>query len=130
MRAERTAAAAEQVDAGRAVAGRAGPLLPVHFFAGAMDVGAVLHFVGATLALGQLPDHAAMDDVGARLKPENLIGHGDRTGFLAVEAGDFQFHHAPPASWPTETGAVAALSASLNLPGFGASFGSDFFTAS
>ena len=41
-RTERTAAAAEQIDAGGAVTGAAGALLPVHLLAGAADLGAVL----------------------------------------------------------------------------------------
>ena len=92
LRAERAAAAAEQVDPRRAVTRRAGALLPVHLLAGAVDVGAVLHLVRAGLALGQLPHHAAMNEVGARLEPEDGVGHRDRTGFLAVERRDLQFH--------------------------------------
>src|SRR5580704_5026650 len=92
MRTERTAAAAEQVDALGTVTGPAGTLLRVHFLAGAMNVGAVLDFVSAALALGELPNHATMNNVGARLEPEDFIGHRDRAGFLAVEARDFQFH--------------------------------------
>src|ERR1700733_13151874 len=97
MRPERTTTTSEQIDARRAVASATGALLIVHFLAGPVDIGPVLHFVGAALALGQLPHHAAMNDVGTRLEPENLIGHRDRTGTLAVEARDFQFHvtHSP-----------------------------------
>ena len=138
MRAERTAAASEQIDARGAVAGAAGALLAVHFLAGAMDVGAVLDRVRAGLPLGQLPNDAAMNDVGARLEPENGIGHRDRAGLLAVEGGDFQFHITPLlASAAAGASAAAAqrpapyrVSASLNLPGFGTPAGSFFFTAS
>ena len=96
MRTERAATAAEQIDARRAVAGRAGALLAIHLLAGAMDVGAVLDRVRAGLALGELPNDAAMNDVGARLEPENGVGHGDRAGLLAVEGSDFQLHITRP----------------------------------
>src|ERR1700719_1951059 len=46
LRADRAAPAAEQIDAGGAVTRRAGALLPVHFLAGAVDGGAVLHLMG------------------------------------------------------------------------------------
>jgi hypothetical protein len=62
-----TAAAAKQIDPRRAVPGIAGALLPVHFLAGARDVRAIFHRVRTALAFGQLPHHATMDDVGARL---------------------------------------------------------------
>jgi hypothetical protein len=75
---------------------RAGALLPVHLLAGAVDLGAVLHLVGAALAFGELPHHAALNDVGARLEPENGIGHRNRAGFLAVEGGDFELHVTRP----------------------------------
>src|SRR5438094_100014 len=71
-RAERTAAAAEQVDAGGAVTGVAGALLRVHFLTGTPDLGAVLDFVGAGAALGELPDDATLNDVVARLEPEDV----------------------------------------------------------
>src|SRR5262249_54602804 len=89
---EGAAAAAEQVGAGRAVTGAAGALLAIHFFAGAPDLGAVLHLVGAALALGELPVDAALDQVGARIEAENGIRQLDRARRLAVEAGDLQFH--------------------------------------
>src|SRR5262249_3913291 len=78
QRAERAAAAAEQVDAGGAVAGAAGALLPVHLLAGAIDLGAVLHLVGAALALGELPGDAALDEIGTGAQAEDGVGELDR----------------------------------------------------
>src|SRR4029077_17490599 len=102
--------------------------LLVHLLAGAPDLGAALGLVGAGLALVELPLHAALDDVLARLEAEDAVGELDRTGRLALKRCYFQFHHAP-SPW---AGASAACSppATLNLPGFGASFGSGFLTAS
>ena len=72
-RAERTAAAAEQLARARAVTGAAGALLLVHLLAGAPDLGAVLDLVRAGAALGELPDDAALDEVGARLEAEDVL---------------------------------------------------------
>src|SRR5262249_27037059 len=130
-RTERTAATAKQVDARRAVAGTASTLLAVHLLAGAPDVGAVLHGMGAGAALGQLPHDAALDQIGTRLKAEDGVVQRDRSGRLAVERGDLELHHAPPlsAGGAVSAGADAAAAPTLNLPGFGPSFGSAFFTA-
>src|SRR5215510_7210964 len=124
-RPERAATAAEEVDLGGAMTGRAGALLPIHLLAGAIDLGAVLDVVGAGLALGQLPHHATLQDIGARLEAEDVIRHGDAASRLALESRDLQFHHAP-----SFASAAGAASASRNLPGFGTSCGSGFFTAS
>src|SRR5262245_54235960 len=101
VRAKRSTAAAEQIDARGAVARRTGALLPIHLLAGARDLRPVLDLVGAALAFCQLPDDAAMNDVGARLEPENSVGQRDRAGLLAVERGDLNFHITRPssASW-------------------------------
>src|SRR5262249_55060914 len=103
----RTAAAAEQVDARRAVTCTAGALLRVHFLAGAPDLGTVLHVVRAGAALGELPDNAALDQVGTRLKAKDVLVERNRARFLAVEGGDFEVHHAPPSC----AGAAAASDA-------------------
>src|ERR1700754_4571437 len=97
-RTERTAPAAELRHAGRAVAGTAGALLLVHLLAGAPDLGAALGLVGAGLALVELPLHATRNDVLARLETEDLVRQIDRTGGLAFEGGDFQFHLTRPPS--------------------------------
>src|ERR1700756_5126541 len=99
-RAEGTAAATELRHAGRTVAGAAGALLLVHLLAGAPDLGAALGLVGAGLALVELPLHAALDDVLARLEAKNPVGQLDRPGRLALEGGDFQFHLTRPPAGP------------------------------
>src|SRR5215470_19094560 len=99
-RAERAAATAEQVDLGRAMAGGAGALLPIHLLAGAVDLAAVLDVVGAGLALGQLPHHAALQDVDARLETENVVRDGDAARRLALEGRDLQLHLTRPPSLP------------------------------
>src|SRR5262249_21678236 len=101
VRAEGAAAAAEQIDARGAMARRAGAFLPVHFLAGARDLRPVFDLVGAALTLRQLPHHAAMNDVGARLESENGVRQRDRASLLAVERGDLNFHITRPssASW-------------------------------
>src|SRR5262249_54811922 len=101
VRAEGSAAAAEQIDACGAVTRGAGALLPVHFLAGARDIRPVLDLMRATLAFRELPDDAAMNDIGARLEPENGVRQRDRASLLAVERGDLNFHIPPPssASW-------------------------------
>src|SRR6185503_13650762 len=109
MRTERTAAAAEQVGAHRAMAGAAGALLRMHLLAGAVDVGAVLHRMGAGAALGELPHDAALDQVGTRLEAEYVLVERNRSGFLAVEGCDLEVHHAPPSF--ASPGALAASDA-------------------
>src|SRR3984957_11027944 len=97
-RAERTATTAELRHAGRAVTGAAGALLLVHLLAGAPDLGAALGLVGTGLTLVELPLHAALDDILARLQTEDAFGELDRTGRLALKGCDFQFHSAPSPS--------------------------------
>src|SRR5260370_28170717 len=67
-RPERATAPAEEIDPGGAVTCRAGTLLPVHFLTGAVDLAAVLDVMPTPLALGELPPHAAMQDVCSRLQ--------------------------------------------------------------
>src|SRR4051794_25602882 len=102
-RSERAATAAEQVDPVRAMPRRAAALLPRELLAGAPDLRAVLDVMGAGSPLGELPDDVTLDQVLARLQPENLVGQRDRTGLFAVDGFDFQFHITrPPArrAWP------------------------------
>src|SRR5262249_33103554 len=89
---ERAAAAAEEIDPGGAVAGGAGALLPVHLLAGAVGLAAGLYVVGAALTLGELPTHAAVQDVRPRLEAEDRLRQFDRTRRLAVERHDLEFH--------------------------------------
>src|SRR5712671_3591054 len=131
-RAKRTPAAAEQIGALGAMAGAAGALLLVHLLAGSPDLGAPLHLVGAGAALGELPDDAALDEVLARLQPEDRIRQVDRALLFAVKSRDLEFHaHAPCAGdGPTPVwSASTAPPATRNLPGCGASFGRAFLTA-
>src|SRR5580692_8254023 len=95
-RAERTAAAAELRHPSRAVTRAAGALLLVHLLSGAPDIGAALDLVGPGLTLVELPLHAALDDVLARLEAENLVGKLHRACRLAFKGCDFQFHLTRP----------------------------------
>src|SRR4029450_175583 len=83
-RTERTATAAELRHAGRAVTGAAGALLLVHLLAGAPDIGAALRLVRSGLALVELPLHATLDDVGARLQDENPGPERDGLHFSSI----------------------------------------------
>src|SRR5690606_32904031 len=96
----------------------------------------------AGLTTRELPAHTALDDVLARLEAEDCVGKLERTGLAAVKRGDCYLHgpHAPSvgvaaSGVATSAGAAASVGASAlsgrrNLPGFGASSGSFFFTAS
>src|ERR1700756_574136 len=89
-RTEAPATAAELRHAAGAVTGAAGALLLVHLLAGAPDLGAALGLVGTGLTLVELPLHAALDDILARLQTEDAFGELDRTGRLALKGCDFQ----------------------------------------
>src|SRR5690606_5402220 len=123
------ATAAELRRARGRVPGTAGALLPVHLGAGAGDVSAGLRLVRALLPLGELPAHDALQDVLARLQPEDGIGELDLAGVLAGEGCDLEVHrHAPCVA-----AASSALAASLlarKAAGFGAFSGSAALTAS
>src|ERR1700754_2145509 len=94
--AERPSPPTELRHAGRAVTSAAGALLLVHLLAGAPDLGAALRLVRASLPRVELPLHATLDDVLARLETEDLVRQLDRTSFLALKGGDFQFHLTRP----------------------------------
>src|SRR5690242_6925255 len=72
------------------------PLL--RFLAGTRDLRPVLHFVRPALSFGQLPNDAAVNDVGAWLKTKNSVRHGNRACFFAVEGTDLELHVTPPSS--------------------------------
>src|SRR4051794_37450632 len=95
-RAERSATTTEQVDAMRAVAGGAAAFLPRQLLAGAPDLGAILDVMRAGAPLGQLPDDVALDQILARLEPEDLVRQIDRAGIFALERFDLQFHVTRP----------------------------------
>src|SRR5262249_6211262 len=91
-----------------------------------------LHLVGAGATPGELPHDAALDEILARLQPEDRVGQADRTFLLAIESRDLEFHgHAPCASDGAAPASAASTPAGMrNLPGCGASFGNAFLTAS
>ena len=97
-RSERLAAAAELRSGLGAVAGATSTLLGIGLLGRGGNLAAHLGLVGAGLTLGELPANHALQDVGARLKPENVIGKRDRAVRLAVEGGDLQVHHSAPFS--------------------------------
>src|SRR5919202_266970 len=112
LRAEGAPAFAELRHALGAVAGPARALLLVELGAREADLGAVLHLVGAGLALGQLPAHDALQDVGARLEIEDVVRQIDAAGRIPVEGQDVEPHHAfssgaAPATPPAASGASA-----------------------
>src|SRR5579883_3380650 len=82
---------------------RSGALLPIHLLAGAGDLGPLLDRVGPGAPLGELPQHAALHDVGTRLETENGVRQLDRSGRGAIQHGDCHFHVTPPRprrDWP------------------------------
>src|SRR5437764_11818597 len=95
-RTERTATAAELRHAGRAVTSTAGALLLVHLLAGTPDIGAALRLVRSGLALVELPLHATLENVLARLETEDRVRELDGSCFLAFKGCDFQFPSTPP----------------------------------
>src|SRR5438067_1591209 len=74
------------------MAGRTGAFLAVHFLAGTVDLAAVLDVVGAALTFGELPSHAAVQEIRTRLKTKDGCRQVNRAGGLPVERHDFQFH--------------------------------------
>src|SRR5581483_3154532 len=72
----------------------------VHLLCRAGDFATHLGLVRAGLALGELPVNATLDEVGARLEPENGVRQIDGSGLFAFERGDLHFHVTrPPSSW-------------------------------
>src|SRR6516162_11263237 len=74
---------------------RAGALLPVHLLAGAVDFAPVLDVMGAALTLGELPAHATVQDIGARLQTEDGVRQVHPARRRAVEGRDFELHFKP-----------------------------------
>src|ERR1700735_1890619 len=91
-------AAHEQGRGTRAMASLTGALLLINFLLGAIDLGAGEHLVLARTALGQLPHHHALDQVGAGLKSEDGVVEFDVAGGLVVEMEDLGFHISPHSS--------------------------------
>jgi len=84
--------------------------------------------MGSGAAFGELVANHARDQILARNEAKNRIVEVNRTGGLAVEGGNVDLHALAPVSSPATP--PEAASAIRYLPGFGASFGSAFFTAS
>ncbi len=125
----------ENARTARAVAGIAGALLLINFLLGAIDFRAALGLVVARLPFRQLPLHHAVQDIGARLQPENVIGQIDGSSFFRFECLNVGFHDVTfaPSSRAASGAAGAAASApcgSRKAPGFGASLGRERLTAS
>src|SRR4030088_1422046 len=113
LRPERLAAASEQIRPTAAVARAARALLAVELGAGIIDLGAALHRDGAAAPLGELVAHHAMQDVGARLEPEHMVGERDRSRLLGVESGYVGLHH----SWlPASAFSALACFSSFGHP--------------
>jgi hypothetical protein len=72
-RPERAAASAKLGRAGRTVTGVAGALLFEQLLAGTPDFRTSLGLAGARLTLGELPVYAALNQVLARLEPEDPV---------------------------------------------------------
>src|SRR3546814_740367 len=92
------AAAAELHDTPRAVPRAAGALLAVHLAAGAVDLAALLHLVGAGAPLGELPVDDTRQNVDAQRQTEHLFGEVDLADLRVLEVLDREFHrpHSPP----------------------------------
>ena len=123
--------------------GAAGALLPVHLRRCRGDLGTILVASRAGAALGQLVAHHALQDVGARLEPENIVRQIDVPAFLAssVVTSAFITRCSPPCADSAllgvgrclGRGALAGARSSApfrNAPGSGAPSGSARFTAS
>src|SRR5687767_6721495 len=131
LRAEGAAAAPELGGARGAVAGVAGALLLVDLLGRAIDLRPVLDRVRAGLALGELPAHATLQDIGARRKAEDGLVELERAGARAVKRADLDLHHAfSSAAGAAASAGAASFPGPRNLPGIGTSAGSLRFTAS
>ena len=86
------AAVAEGRRLARAVPGAAGALLAVDLLGRVADLRLAQHRVGAGLALGQLPAHHPVQDVGARLEAEDRVVELDRPRRGRVERDHVEFH--------------------------------------
>src|SRR5580700_12099950 len=135
-RPERAAAADKLRRAPGTVTGAAGALLLVHLLAGARVLVARLHLVGAGAALGELPVHAARQDVAADLvDPEDGVGELDLAGLAAGEGDDVQLHWASSVAVSTcgsaaASGSASAAPAPLKAPGVGRPSGAARLAAS
>src|SRR3979490_2892766 len=81
-----------------AVAGRTGALLAIDLLGRAVHFAAGLGLMRSGTALGELPDNDALNQIGARLKTENVVLQIDFTRIGGIEPHHFPFHNAPPAA--------------------------------
>src|SRR6185312_8025793 len=110
----------EERSRARAVTGAAAALLRAVLLLGAVHLGAGQDLVVAAAALGELPNHDALDQVGARLEPEDRVVELDLAGRLVVEIEDFGLHaQTPSALWGAFCSATGAASRFFTEPGIG-----------
>jgi hypothetical protein len=88
--------ATEDVGPARAVAGPAGALLLVDLGTRARDLGPGLHLVGPGPALGELPEHHAVEDVGTHLDAKDGVGELDRSHLLGGKVPYCDLHDPIP----------------------------------
>src|SRR5690606_9512419 len=75
-----------------AVASRAGTLLAVHLLRRQLHVAAFLRGAGRGAALGQLPGHNAVKDVGANFASENVLNQIDLADGSRIEVFNIDLH--------------------------------------
>jgi hypothetical protein len=92
----RLAAADEDRCAAIAVAGGSAALLAAPLLAGAVDVAALAGRARRGAAVGELPRHDPVKDVGARLDAEDLVVELDVAALAGVEVLDLDLHLSLP----------------------------------
>src|SRR5437868_11429384 len=93
-RAEGLTAADKDAGAARAVASAARALLIAKLLTGAIHFAACLGLVRSRLALVELPLDDPMNNIGARIKAEDVIGKIDTAGILSFDGLNIGFHDA------------------------------------
>src|SRR5712671_413811 len=97
----------------RAVAGRTRAFLTIDLLGRAVHFAAGLGLMRSRTPLGELPDDNALDQIGPRLKTEDVIFQIDFARIGGIERQHLGFHDAPSAA--------AAFSAFFTEPGSGTS---------
>src|SRR5690606_9687358 len=75
-----------------AVACAAGALLAIDLLGGIRHFGPAQRRMGALLRLGALPAHHPVQDVRARLQPEDVVGQLDVPGLARGKRNHVEFH--------------------------------------